>query len=50
MDIEEVLERLETVINDMENYTNWDTSDEDNWDAMIEELQYVKNYITSMGE
>ena len=42
---QEVLENLEFVINDCTDFENWDTSDEDNWNGMLELLSSVKEYI-----
>lgn len=45
----EILLNLNTLRKDFENFRDWDTSDEDNWEAMIALTDIIEQQINNIA-
>lgn len=45
----DILFNLGTLKKDFENFRDWDTSDEDNWEAMISLIEIVEEQVNQIA-
>lgn len=46
--IEDILMNIKTLKSDFESFRDWDTNDEDNWEAMIAVAEVIETQLSEL--